>query len=286
MIKYQYQVVRYVHDQFTGEFANIGIVIYCPDQNILSCKVINRYSRLSGFFINVNGNFLLQSLRHLAKQVNFIGKDVNAFLEERKFPKQITSITKYLLPKDDSSLIFADSIHGLDINITRALEDLFQRIIDKYNSETVDERNSDAYAWRKVYKNYFDKYGLTNKLKKHTVQTKKDNIPFDKAWKNGVWNCYQSLSLDLKKDDTIKNKVYKWSGIVRELETSDEPLHVYFLTTSPKEEHARLQAFIEDKLSIENERLKVTVVTEDEAEEFAAKVRTDMEKSDVFEDPF
>lgn len=281
MIKYQYQVLRYVHDQFAGEFANIGVVMYSPDQNVLSCKVINRYSRLSEFFIDINGNFLLQSLRQFEKQVGLIGKNVNAFVDEKKFPKQITAITEYLLPKDDSSLILTDIVHGLDIDTTKALDDLFVRIIDKYNSETAGEKNTDAYAWKKVYKNYFDKYGLTDKLKKHTVQTKKDSIPFDKAWKNGVWNCYQSLSLDLKKDDTIKNKVYKWSGIVRELETANEPLNVYFLTTSPKEEHAKLQTFIEDKLSLESDMLKVTIVVESEAEEFAAKVRKEMERSEV-----
>lgn len=280
-MKYQYQLLRYVHDQFTGEFANIGIVMYSPEQGNLICKVINRFSRLSEFFTNVNGKFLLQTLKHFEKQIALIGGSPNTFFNEKKVPKNINAITEYLLPKDDSSLILSEVFQGLDFDIAIAIEDLFERIINKYNSESPAERNSDFHAWSRFYKNYFDKYGLTNKLKKHTVHTQKDNIPFDKAWKNGVWNCYQSLSLDLKQDNSIKNKVYKWSGIVRELETSAEPLNVYFLTTSPKKEHARLQTFIEDKLSIESANLKVTIVVESEAEAFAAKVRREMEKSEV-----
>jgi len=35
-----------------------------------------------------------------------------------------------------------------------------------------------------------------------------------------------------KTEEAIKSKVYRWSGIIRELETTKEEVHVYFLTTS------------------------------------------------------
>ncbi|MBK9481937.1 MAG: DUF3037 domain-containing protein [Bacteroidetes bacterium] len=62
MIKYQYQIIKYVHDQFTGEFVNVGVVIYSPDSHFLKAKVANRYSRINSLFPDANGRFILRLL--------------------------------------------------------------------------------------------------------------------------------------------------------------------------------------------------------------------------------
>jgi len=289
MIKYQYQILRYIHDQFTGEFGNVGIVLYSPESNFLRCKVVGRYSRLSDFFGDINGQFLVASIKHFEIRINKIGQNINDFIQERKSGGELSSITGYLLPKDDSALQLTDTHYGIDLDPEIALADLFERVIEKYNSDGQATPHTDYYAWSKVYKNYFDKYGITRKLKKHTVETSKDTINFDKAWKNGVWNCYQALSFDLKSEDAIKGKVYKWSGIIKALETSQEKLHLYFLTTSPSE-HKDLEAFIKDTLTLNEDVLAVEIVDEHDAESFAARVRKDMEASRLLqpddEDPF
>jgi len=289
MIKYQYQILRYIHDQFTGEFGNVGIVLYVPETNFLRCKVVNRYARLSDFFGDINGQFLVSGIKHFEASINKIGENVVGFIHDRNLKEELSSITSTVLPKDDSALQLTDIFFGLDLDPEIALADLFERVIEKYNSDGQAIHHTDYYAWSKVYKTHFDKYGITRKLKKHTVATSKDTIDFDKAWKNGVWNCYQALSFDLKSEDAIKGKVYKWSGIIKALETSQERLHLYFLTTSPHE-HGDLTAFIKDTLTLKDDNLAVEIVEEDRAEAFVAKVRKDMEASNLLppedEDPF
>lgn len=125
-------------------------------------------------------------------------------------------------------------------------------------------------------KKHFDENGITNKLKEHIVQTEHDVIQFDKAWKNGVWNCYQTLSFDLKRTDSIKSKVYKWSGIISELENSPENLHLYFLTISPSK-NKTIKRFIEDTLSRQSKKIQVSIVTEKQAESFAISVKNEIE---------
>ena len=242
MKKYQYQLLQYVHDQFTSEFGNVGIIVYSPEANFLECRVVSRYSRLSDFFGEINGHFLLASLRRIESLVNKIGKDVNQYTTEKGSARSLELITSSILPKDDSALQLTEVVYGIDLDPKFVLSDLFERIIERYNADDAGTRHTDHYVWSKVYKNYFDKYDITRKLKKHSVTTKKDTINFDKAWKNGVWNCYQALSLDLKTEDSIKSKVYKWSGIIRELETAEEKIHLYFLTSNPKE-HEELTSF-------------------------------------------
>ncbi|WP_026902426.1 DUF3037 domain-containing protein [Pedobacter glucosidilyticus] len=276
MIKYNYQILRYIHDQVTGEFVNVGIVLFEAESKFLKSKVLSKFSRISNFFGEINGYFLLSALKHFQTEItayttkNDISSD-----------SSLNTITGNILLKDDSALILSDVKSGLDINAEAALEDLYKRLVEKYIVEPGGEKRSDAYAWRKVYKEYFDKYGITSKLKDHTVNTNNDTIKFDKSWKNGVWNCYQTLSFDLQKEDSIKGKVYKWSGIIRELETADEKMNLYFLTTSPKSDKKKLCSFIKETLSLDSKFLSVKIISENEAEEFAGDVRKAMEKSDV-----
>jgi hypothetical protein len=282
MIKYQYQIIRYIHDRITGEFVNVGLVMFEPDSKYLDCKVITKYSRISHFFGDINGSFLLSTLKQFQNQVCEISKSFDEFLNNKKDFKDVSSITNYLLPKDDSALIVTDVSFGIDLKMEAAFDDLYNRLIERYTHDNDHEKHTDHYAWQKVYKSYFDKLGVTPKLKKHSVKTKKDSIDFDKAWKNGVWNCYQTLSFDLVKADTIKSKVYKWSGILKELETSDEKMSLYFLTTTPKVDEPGLSDFIKSTLEDHgNDRIKISIVTEAEAEGFAAKVRKAMQESKI-----
>lgn len=280
MIKYQYQILRYIHDQFTGEFGNVGIVLYAPEKNYLRCKVIGRYSRLSDFFGEINGQFLINSLKHFESGINKIAEGFND--SKTQIAKELALITSAILPKDDSALQLTDVAYGLDVNPETTMTDLFERVIEKYNGATQFTANTDQYAWSRVYKTYFDKYGITRNLKKHIVETQKDVINFDKAWKNGAWNCYQALSFDLKTEDAIKSKVYKWSGIIHQLETAHEKIKLYLLTTSPKQ-HKEFELFIKEMLTLKNNSLAVDLIEEDKAEEFAASVLKEMIESKIID---
>jgi hypothetical protein len=273
-------------DQFTGEFANLGIVLFAPEANYLACKMTSRYARLSEFFGEVNGTFLMAALRRIESEINRYNKELNS-PENTNAGKigfeNLEQLTASILPKDDSALQFSQSSYGIDVEAEITLHDLFERIIEKYNAEEHQAKHTDQFVWRKVYKNYFDKYGITKNLKKHKVPVNNVEINFDKAWKNGVWNCFQPLALDLKSKDAIETKVFKWSGIIRALEDTNEEMNLYFLINAPTE-HKELESFIKETLSLKNNGLKVGIVEEDKAEAFAKKVRRVMEASNVIDD--
>jgi hypothetical protein len=275
MKKYQFQIVRYIHDRITGEFVNVGIVIYMPETRFLESKFINKFSRLSHFFVDLNGHALLNTLKHFDKEINIVSRRIlnNDLFESFS---SIEEITNNILTKDDSALECCSMNSGIDISGQAALNDLFERLINKYNHESDKDSHDDKYVWRKIYKKYFDENGITSKLKEHTVHTDHDVIQFDKAWKNGVWNCYQTLSFDLKRTDSIKSKVYKWSGILSELENSNESLHIYFLTVSPSRNRT-IKKFIEDTLNRQGKKIQVSIVTEKQAASFAVSVKKEIE---------
>jgi hypothetical protein len=70
MKNYQYQIIRYHHDIATGEFVNVGVVVYCQESGFLKAKVLTKDAHISRFFENVNGQFVLRMLKAINKQTN------------------------------------------------------------------------------------------------------------------------------------------------------------------------------------------------------------------------
>jgi len=278
MKKAQYQILRYQHDQTTGEFVNVGIVLYCKEDRFLEARFITKYGRLSGFFGELNGPFLMQTLKHLKQLVDKLSYELKS---SESVQEDIDSITRKVLPPDNSALAFTEIKNLIDVDMTSALEDRYENLVNKYMPTLEKDRITDQQVWSRLYKGYFDKLGITEKLREHTVNTQHDAIHFDKAWKNGVWNCYQPLSLALEKTDSIKSKIYKWAGILRELEHSaSEPIHLYFLTTHLKQGSGKLDTFISETLGSTDVAIKVKIVSEENAEQFAKEVKKQMEQSE------
>jgi len=274
MKTFQYQIVRYIHDQVTGEFVNIGVIVYQPELRFLKARFIQRFSRITQFFNNVNGSHLLSTLRFFNQKLNDESEKLGELFSE---PLSLLEITSSILPKDDSALICSELMFGIDLKPDSFLTDNYERLVNKYLDDSNTEQRDDTWVWRKVYKKHFDREGLSGKLISHTISTGSDKIIFDKAWKNGVWNIYQTLSFDLKRTDAIKNKVYRWSGILNEIEKTQEAFNLYFLT-SGQNRHKNLSDFIQNTLL--NERyngLKVSLIEENEASEFAQKVKHEIE---------
>lgn len=266
-----------MHDRVTAEFVNVGIVVYQPDTNFLQGKFITKFSRISQFFIDIKGQYLLSTLKQFERELEIASERLTELFAKHT---SLSEITNSILPKDDSALICSDLLFAIDINPQCAVDDLFERLINKYSHEANKDHHNDKYVWRKVYKQYFDKYAITSKLIPHIVKTEHDHIEFDKAWKNGVWNCYQPLSFDLKRNDSIKNKVYRWSGILSELENSAQELHLYFLTVGPTRNRTTINKFIEDTMLKHNNgnSLKVTIVNEKQADKFVEGVKKEIEE--------
>jgi len=274
MKKYQYQLVRYIHDRVTSEFVNVGIIVFQPESNFLKAKFISKYGRISQFFSEINGHFLMSTLRQFEKEINRISKTSTELFFDFKF---ISEISNSILPKDDSALECSEIFFGIDIDPQSSLDDLYERLVNKYNIEVENDTLDDKHVWKNVYKEYFDKYHITKTLKSHSIETAHDKMFFDKAWKNGVWHCYQTISFDLKRTETIKSKVYRWSGIIKELENTNEKLHLYFLTLSPSR-HKSIKQFIEETLENTNsQNIKVSVINEKQADNFAKSLSKEIE---------
>lgn len=277
MKKYQYQIIKYQHDHFTGEFVNVGVVVYSKEYRFLKSKTTSKYQRITHMFPDANGQWVIRVLNNFKSRLNKVAKELDELFSPSE---QLELITNQILIRDNNTIQLSEVKSAIDIDLEAALDDLYNSQVERYlpvkeNSQSL----LDDDVWKLKYKNYFEKYGVDKRLKLHEVQVPKDVLTFDKSWKNEIWHCYEPLSFFLKESESVKDKVYKWAGKLQGLQQSKEPLHLTLMTSiSPK--HKELMSFINEYLKVSSGNLTVDIVTDDQAESLAIDIKNKMEIHD------
>jgi len=57
----QYAIIRFMPFIETGEFANVGIVLLCPEKRFFGFKLLKRHGRLTRFFKNMEARIYTDS---------------------------------------------------------------------------------------------------------------------------------------------------------------------------------------------------------------------------------
>lgn len=281
MKTYEYQLLRYLPDHVSGEFVNVGLVLFEPKQRFLKAGVIRSVSRVSSFFPGLDGRNLHRRLRHLEAMIEEFSDRLN--LDRQvvlEYPANLQSITSRYLVNDDTALQFSDVKTGLDDDLSLTFTELYDRLVENYMPDVSEDIRTDHDVWRKLYRPLFEKRNITNRLQAHKVATAKDVIEFPYAWKNEIWHCYEPVTFDLKKADSVKNKVYRWVGRLDELRTAEEPFSLQLLTALPTDD-PELLAFVLDKLH--NKvfgTTTVSIVRQQEAETVARQIQEDIIEHD------
>lgn len=262
MKTYELQVLRYHHDVITGEFVNVGIVLFNKETKFLKCDVTHKYARLSKFFhAERTAGFVSQTIRSFETSIHKIGNELSSKLDFNNF-KNIEEITSRILPKDDSSLQCSELIKGLSLNFEKTFNDLFERYVTQYENIPHRESRTDEEAWNQVYKKYFDEYGITKKLSKHQVKTQNDKFEFDLAYKNGALHLYNPVSFDLIDHDAIREKVYRWKGKISEIETTSEDVKIHMLLLYPENQNQKDKEFINKVLLSSTDKKNLVIHNE------------------------
>jgi hypothetical protein len=122
-ISYSFTVLRYMHDVVTGEFVNVGVVLYAPKARYLSSSCTSRYGRLSDMFYNVNGDYYKKIVGYIEDKLVKDGERLISELPFEKLPKSVLEFGVKVLPVDDSSLQFSPEGFGITENPEITIKD-------------------------------------------------------------------------------------------------------------------------------------------------------------------
>lgn len=129
----QYQILRYLPNRVSGEFVNLGVVAYDPSARSLESEFINTSERILYFFPGINGAYLIKLVKTIKEHLNELSFGLQAETSVGD-NLSIETITRTVLPKDDSSLIFSEAKSILDVSAGTAVSDLFSGIANSYQT--------------------------------------------------------------------------------------------------------------------------------------------------------
>lgn len=229
---YSFVVLRYVHDVVTGEFINIGVALYAPGAKYLGGLCNTRYGRASRMFGEVDGDYFRGLMRYIEACFEELGDNLRNELPLHGVPADILQIAKGILPPDDSSLQWSEAGGGQTENPAKTLEDLFTRMVERYEGRTQRPVREDGDVWR-VFKKELETRHVLAHLQPKRIIAQDYDYEFEHSWKNQRWHVYEPMSFDLLEADSILDKANRWLGRVVTLQDSPDKFKLHILLGEP-----------------------------------------------------
>ena len=270
---YTYTVLRYVHDTNTGEFINAGVVLHAREQRFIGVKMRHTHGRLSAMFPDLDRDAFRSSMRVVERAIRDLAEN---YAKADLFPREgdAVAMARSVLPADDSSLQWSPVGGGLTSDSMATLEHLFDRLVARYDSKAERVKRSDEDVWRPV-KERLDRAGLSAQLRSTVIHGKVDELKFERAWKNGVWHCYEPLSFDLADAEYIKDKARRWSGFLSTVRDAADQFKPIFIVGGPHDEKL-IPAFETAVEILRNSPVPPVVYTDAEADKLAEQMEAEI----------
>jgi hypothetical protein len=230
LVSYTYTVLRYVHDIATGEFVNVGVVLYAPKVRYLQAEMRSTYGRLARVFPDLDGDAFKRAMSYVEGSVASTAKRVSDFTCQ----EDVTAfdLATRTLVTDDSSLQWSPVGSGRTRNPTQELERLFDRFVLQYDRTKPNSR-TDEEVWKSFSRALANRQVL-DKLKQKEIVSDVDRMTFRHAWKNSHWHCLEPVSFDLAEGERIHKKATRWAGQMLALAKAPERFKIYLLVGEPK----------------------------------------------------
>jgi hypothetical protein len=273
---YTFSVLRYVHDPVTAEFVNIGVALYAPAAKYLDAICTSHYQRLSAMFEPIDGDHFRQITKFVQSRIEELGQRLNSELALKNPPKNIDDVLAQVLPPDDSAIQFSTAGGGLSSDLTKTLNELYVRYVERYISRGARPSRNDEDVW-KVFRTPLEKREITKHLRPKKIVAPNYDYEFEHARKNQIWHAYEPVSFDLLEPGSIKDKANNWIGRSTSLADSLETFRIHILLGKPRD--AKLQAaYVQAKNILHKMPGKPEIVEEDEAEEFAENLKKEIKE--------
>jgi hypothetical protein len=227
---YSYTVLRYMHDVATGEFVNVGVVMFAPGERFLGAMFRTTFKRVKSLFPTLHSDAFKASMRAL--DASFKERKAELNVNNLNGAKTALDIATNILPKDDSSLQWSPVGTGVASNLEEKLLSLYARLVTKYDEgHHVHKRNEDDIL--RHFSLELQQRRILNHFEPKTLSVADDAVEFKHAWKNGVWHCLAPVSFDLASPESIKDKAHKWLGKLASVKDVAEECKLYFLIGEP-----------------------------------------------------
>ena len=268
---YTFVTLRYVHDVVTGEFANVGVVLFAPGERYLEARFTTSYERLNALFVKIDHANYRNLIRYLSNRFVELAAEMRTGLD--LVPLQgVEELVRRVLPKDDSSLQWSAPGGGFSANLGDTVSQIYSRMVERYaRTDESPRRDDDDIA--KPFKTRLKK--AAEKLQEKRIAGEDYQYDFQYAWKNAIWHLYEPVSFDLMDPGSIVEKANRWLGRGMALQDSKDRFQIHFLLGEPQRPGTE-RAFESAKHLLVKIPGKPELVNERDVEAFADSVALDI----------
>lgn len=123
----QYAIARFLPYAETGEFANVGVVLACPEAKVFIAKFapVNRTQRITDFFNGLGARIYREALKYMVKETQRLADDVAAGRLPAQFAFEGTTKPREAL------MTFGPARVILAATPQDALDTLYKRFIER-----------------------------------------------------------------------------------------------------------------------------------------------------------
>ncbi len=274
---YSYCFLRYRQNPEAGEFANIGVALWAPKTRFLGFQGSPHYSRLTHFFGDIDREGYRLLLAHVERRFDALaGRIADDALGLEQQPESVRDFALNVVPEDDGAVQWGPVRGGFVEDPNAELARIYYRFIGQLNEPSKSPRRDDPQVFREVFRPAFSDAVVASRMTEHEVVAPLLSHVFKNAWKNGVWNVYETLSFDLLGRDDIEAKASKWFGRSLNLQKSQDQPRIHFLLGKPSlAQNQGAYGKAKDILR----GADVALIEEDEARDFAQELRSTIERS-------
>lgn len=274
---FQYAILQYVHDAFTEEFLNVGLALYSQTPPYFQVRLLTKYRRLTNTFPSADGEHYRNYITSLQRKFDERAREINE--GQISFdgwpPARIEEILASVLPLDNSSLRFGPAHGGFTQDINNTFEDLYHRFVESHLPTEKAEGRDENVIWRQ-FSQTLKTYNIQqHHFHKTIIQTPKDEVEIDHSWRNGRVNGLQPISFDLLYAQNIKKKSHEWFTTNVLVSEAEDVGKIYYLLAQPQhDDKALFAAYVKarDLLGARDFAKKITIIEENEAEDFAKHI--------------
>ncbi len=270
-------VFRFVPDEGAGESLNVGLAMR-TEHGFFRVKLLESWKRVTDAFPTAHGPTLRATFAKVRDSLNA--------LDTAQTPLEgITDLAvelKRLVPFPDGYLKWSDTIDGE----TDEPEATFQRLVYRYVEQNLRSKPKKISRTDEDVKQTFERAlekRVTLKTKlvpKQLVAKGKSQwkVEVEHAWKNGVWNCVQPVSLDLVDPSQITTKAAEVAAKVRVVTPSALGAHVVLYVGLPPETRAEAFSAAKEAIDgvIELVDREAEIVYEDDSEKLLDRIERDV----------
>ena len=278
MTPYQFAIIRYLHNANSGEFVNIGLVMWLPREKRTLFSINERYSRLSQFFSPFDGSGYRQLVRQLSHRLKWVSKDIEergSTTEAEKPILDIGDLLPLLLPEDNSCFQWSSAMAGIASDPELRLKQLTAEMIERHEPKGPRTRRDEADIWGGLEQRLQTR-GLTGKLQRDVELSGANySYKFKRGWKNGAIQVLEPISLDYLYPWDVIDKATTWSGRLFNLSKSTK-FEMSGVLARPQGEELT-KAYNQAVAILKDTPQVRALITEDEFDDFMNKIEHDLE---------